>query len=347
MSPKLALRLFDLLGTGVLVLDGRRRIMTANPAACRMLRSSQHELTGQSLLEATLCYELHQAASASEQAGQTQELEVVYGSGASRLHASITPLDSSVDLWSGSPAFILVLLTDVTEMRRLEMVRRDFVANLSHELRTPLASIRALSETLQGGALADPDASKRFVGLIQQEVVRLTRMLEDLLTLSRAESASVDVDPLRLDLIAADCVHRYRSRAQVNGVELECFVAEPVLVEANAEQMEQVLNNLLDNAGKYTGRGGRVTVRVERSGCLASLQVSDTGIGILSEDLPRIFERFYRADRARSRQSGGAGLGLAIVKHIVESHGGSVSAESSYGRGARFTVLLPMLEEAG
>jgi PAS domain S-box-containing protein len=235
----------------------------------------------------------------------------------------------------------LLLFDDVTELRRLETVRRDFVANVSHELRTPLASIRAMAETLQDGAINDMAVAGRFVNIIVGEVERLTRILEDLLILSRAESKLPERHSFVLSDLVRDVVERFQPQAGKAQIQLSYQGPRPLMVVANRDQIEQVLVNLVDNAIKYTPPGGRVDVTAKPQDQLVTVYVVDTGIGILSQDLPRLFERFYRVDKARSRQSGGTGLGLSIVKHIVETHGGKVMVESEYGRGSTFSFTLP------
>jgi two-component system phosphate regulon sensor histidine kinase PhoR len=259
------------------------------------------------------------------------------------LRVRVIPLQGEVEpvlSAQGTPHF-LILLDDVTELRRLETVRRDFVANVSHELRTPLASIRAMAETLQDGAIHDSAVAGRFVSMIVAEVERLTRLLEDLLVLSRAESRIPERAVFPLNNLIHDVVERLQSQAEKANITLNYTTPAPLKVDANRDQIEQVLVNLVDNAIKYTLAGGRVEVRAEEREDRVVVHVIDTGIGIMSQDVPRIFERFYRTDRARSRQSGGTGLGLSIVKHIVETHGGNVTVQSEYGRGSTFSFTLP------
>jgi two-component system phosphate regulon sensor histidine kinase PhoR len=247
---------------------------------------------------------------------------------------------------------------DQTELIRLRTVRTEFVANVSHELRTPLASIRAMAETLLDGAMGDPEAGPRFLQTIIRESDRLVSLSDDLLALSRAESKERDRSRFDLGRLLLDVGARLQGQADRRQVALSLVPpAEPLLLDADRSEVDQVLFNLIDNAVKYTAAGGRVTASAgARAGALpdgrdaAALVVEDSGIGILSQDLPRIFERFWRADRARRFQGGGpnnggvggTGLGLSIVKHIVEAHGGAVSVESELGRGSRFTVLLPL-----
>jgi two-component system phosphate regulon sensor histidine kinase PhoR len=244
------------------------------------------------------------------------------------------------------PAGWVVIAHDITTRRRLEAIRRDFVANVSHELRTPMASIRAMAETLRDGALADTEVAQRFLGTIVTEAERLTRISEDLLTLSDAESRPPERTDFSLSALASHTVRRLEAQAARAGLDVRVEADGDVRAWGSRDQIEQVVLNLVDNAVKYTPSGGSVVVRVRIEGARAVLSVTDTGIGILQEHLPRVFERFYRVDKARSRQSGGTGLGLAIVKNIVEAHGGSVSAESEYNTGSTFTMALPRSADA-
>lgn len=342
MDKTLSAALLSEIDTGVLVVDGARRIRAGNPAAQRLLGAREGGLVGRSLVEATLSYEIIGLLTAAQESGRSQSQELRRNEGTGRtLRARVVPTTSE-EVAKTPDARFLVLLEDVTELRRLETVRRDFVANVSHELRTPLASIRAMAETLQDGAINDSAVAGRFVNIIVGEVERLTRILEDLLILSRAESQQPERRPFPISTLIREVVERFQPQAEKAGVRLISRGPEPLSVTANRDQMEQVLVNLIDNAIKYTPNGGHIEVWSERTPQAIKVHVSDTGIGIMSQDLPRLFERFYRVDKARSRQSGGTGLGLSIVKHIVETHGGNVTVESEYGRGSTFSLALPV-----
>jgi two-component system phosphate regulon sensor histidine kinase PhoR len=247
-----------------------------------------------------------------------------------------------LDLRSGRGA--LAILHDVTDLERLERVRRDFVANVSHELRTPLAAIQGYAETLLDGALEDPANNRRFLEVIKAHAIRLNHISSDLLALSELESG-VDAMPTEVvplgELIDA-AVHTVESEARLRNVTIHSGGATDRCVVAHRLRLEQVLVNLLDNAVKFNRPGGEVWIEFgeNRDGMLR-IAVADNGIGIPSEDLPRIFERFYRVDKARSREVGGTGLGLSIVKHAVERMGGKLAVESQLGRGSKFTILLP------
>jgi two-component system phosphate regulon sensor histidine kinase PhoR len=236
----------------------------------------------------------------------------------------------------------VVLLQDLTELRRLERARRDFVANISHELRTPLASLKALSETLQEGAIEDPAVAKDFLEKINAETDRLAQMVNELSELSRIESGEVplSIEPIFLAEAVKRVVERLKAQADRAGLSLVVDIPSD-LPEALAdrERIEQVLVNLIHNAIKFTPPGGQINIAAKAEGDDIQVSVADTGVGIPADDLPRIFERFYKADKARA--GGGTGLGLAIAKHIVEAHGGRIWAESIEGRGSTFTFTLP------
>ena len=246
---------------------------------------------------------------------------------------------------------VLLTLTDRTEVAHLRTVRTEFVANVSHELRTPLAAMRLNAETLLDGAIHDPQAAERFLGTIVREVDRLVRLSEDLLLLSRAELSQPEIVRFDLSDLLRDVEERLRPYAVKRGIGLAIDAPDGFSLDADRGELDQVFFNLFDNAIKYTPAGGRVDVTLERDDRYVRVTVADTGIGMLSEDVPRIFERFWRADRARTFPSegggatGGTGLGLSIVKHIVESHGGNVSVQSELGQGSRFTVALPSAQE--
>jgi two-component system, OmpR family, phosphate regulon sensor histidine kinase PhoR len=237
----------------------------------------------------------------------------------------------------------LAILHDVTELERLERVRRDFVANVSHELRTPLAAIRGYAETLLDGALQDQENNRRFVEIIQAQATRLTNIASDLLTISELESNLAAPSPKPVSIRAAleSALRTVESAARLRGVRLLYEKLDDVHVLGNDLRLEQVFVNLLDNAVKFNRPNGEVRVNAQCTDGTAHITISDTGIGIPSEDLPRVFERFYRVDKARSREMGGTGLGLSIVKHVMEQMGGTVTVTSRLGEGSRFTLTVP------
>jgi signal transduction histidine kinase len=242
---------------------------------------------------------------------------------------------------AGDDGSVLVVVRDVTEARRIDAIRRDFVANASHELKTPAASIQAAAETLRQAATDDPDAVAHFSAQIERQAVRLSRIVADLLDLSRLESGSELSERVPLHALVREEAQRAHDQAWETGLSLDVRAEGDVWVDGAARDLSLLIRNLIDNAIRYTRPGGSVTVRVTSDGDDAVLTVSDTGIGIPAKDLPRVFERFYRVDRARSRETGGTGLGLSIVKHVAENHGGTVDVRSELGRGTTLTVRLP------
>jgi signal transduction histidine kinase len=237
----------------------------------------------------------------------------------------------------------VLVMHDLTDLRRLEAVRRDFVANVSHELKTPLTSISGYAETLLGDT-PDAETARRFLGTILENSRRMQRLVDDLLDLARIESGRwhPEREPVDVAATAREAWSELADRATAKSVELDVAIepgAERVM--ADGDGLHQVFTNLLDNSLRYSAPGGRVGCRSRREASGIAISVSDTGSGIIHEHLPRIFERFYRADPSRSREEGGTGLGLAIVKHLVEAHGGSVSAESERGVGTTVTCWFP------
>ena len=235
------------------------------------------------------------------------------------------------------------------EIERVERVRKDFVINVSHELRTPLASIQGYAETLMDGALEDPEYNMRFLGIIRHNAERLARITQDLLTLSRVEQKrqKFDFEPFSVNGLLKQALEQMRPMADKREIRLEL---EPASADAavwcDSEAVSQILSNLLDNALKYTPVGGSITVGGVPAGRFVEIYVRDTGIGIPAEELPRLFERFYRVDKARSREMGGTGLGLSIVKHLVAAHNGVTRVDSRAGEGSTFFFTLPVDETA-
>lgn len=235
---------------------------------------------------------------------------------------------------------------DITRLERLERVRQEFLSNVSHELRTPLTAIRTFVETLEGGVVDDPEHNRRFLSIIDRNAARMHSLIDDILELSAIESGKVSVEPqpIALRALAQDVLTSLAGRARERGVKLCNDVAEDVFVYADARRLEQMLTNLADNAVKFNREDGEVRVAHERTGERDRIMVSDTGEGIAPAHVARIFERFYRVDRARSRALGGTGLGLAIVKHLARAHGGEATVASTSGEGSIFTIELPREE---
>jgi two-component system phosphate regulon sensor histidine kinase PhoR len=346
----------DNMADGVLITDGDGRVRLINPAAARLLGTDTEAALGHSFAQVARDHRIIALWQQCREQGGEQIEPVEVDRRGPFLQAIVTPLQDAEE------GACLVILQDLTRVRRLETVRRDFISNISHELRTPLASLKALVDTLRGGALEDPPAAQRFLDRMETEVDALTQMVQELLELSRIESGQV---PLRLvptplaDLLLPP-VDRLRAQAQRSGLRL--FVNLPPglpSVLADAERIQQVVTNLVHNAIKFTPSGGQVTISAAASRDEVVVFVRDTGVGIPADDLPRIFERFYKADRARS--GGGTGLGLAIAKHIVQAHSGRIWAESPSteftvskverlgtgveGRGSTFYFSLPVAQE--
>jgi len=243
------------------------------------------------------------------------------------------------------PSGAVLVLHDISELRRLERVRQDFVANVSHEFRTPLTAIQGFAETLLGGALEDPANREHFVEIIREHAARLARLTEDLLKLSRIEAGKLDLEfrPVSVYQLVQSCVETVRFKAARKELTLEIHIPEGLpSVQGDSNGLQEVLQNLLDNAVQYTPSGGRLEVSASNQGETVQVTVSDTGIGIPQAEQERIFERFYRVDAARSREAGGTGLGLSIARHIVEAHDGRLWVESAVGEGSHFHFNIPV-----
>jgi two-component system sensor histidine kinase VicK len=250
----------------------------------------------------------------------------------------------------GNPEGIIAVLQDITEQQRLENMRKEFVANVSHELRTPLTSIKSYTETLLDGAIEDREASEKFLGVINSETDRMTRLVKDLLQLSRLDNQQMQwhMEEMSLEALVKNAVERMQIEAGNKNQILECYtMGEIPNIIADYGRIEQVVFNLLSNSIKYTTAGGKVTVYLGSIYNEVYMKVNDNGIGIPENDLPRIFERFYRVDKARSREMGGTGLGLAIAREIVEAHSGAISITSEPGKGTEVMVRLPIAGKNG
>ena len=264
----------------------------------------------------------------------------------------VTPVERMISVVASPLAAaegVVVVARDITATERLHRMRRDFVANVSHELKTPLAAINGFAETLTDGAAADPETALRFSRRILEQCRRLGALLEDLLTLSRLESTAAPAvgEPVDLRELASDAIELLAPSADARNVTLIVDDGPSPIVPGDADAILRLISNLVDNAIKYNRPDGTVRLRLANEGLNAVMIVEDSGIGIPASSLPRIFERFYRVDKGRSREEGGTGLGLAIVKHVAQSHGGRVEVESRLGEGTRFRVLLPMQPPAG
>jgi two-component system, OmpR family, phosphate regulon sensor histidine kinase PhoR len=325
--------LLEQLTDGVLIADAQGMIQFANPAAGRLFQNSQP--VNRSIAEVIRHHQLVEAWRRCQQTRQMQSETVEVPTRHQYLQLVVAPDQHS----SGS----LLLVQDLTLIRRLETVRRDFISNLSHELRTPLASLKALTETLQDGALDDTPAARRFIDQIQTETDALTQMVTELLELSRIESGrlNLDLQPVSPSDLLYSASKRMQLQAERAGLTLrvDCPTNLPKVI-IDSQRLEQVLVNLIHNAVKYTKPGGEVVLGAEAGPGEVRFAVRDTGIGIPAEDVSRIFERFYRVDK--SRTGSGTGLGLSIAKHIVEAHKGKIWAESTEGQGSTFYFTIPI-----
>jgi two-component system phosphate regulon sensor histidine kinase PhoR len=317
---------------GMLALDRNAVVRYVNPAAEALFGRS----VGRSFAEVARNHELTSVVRAALAGNQPAQAAVHIEPRDLWLQAIANPIQGGGE-WA-----LLLILRDITEVRRAETTRRDFVANVSHELRTPLAGIKAVVETLRNGAIEDPEASEEFLGRVDAEVDRLVHLVEELLQLARIESGMAPMVMAEVhvpDLLVA-CTDRFRHQAERAGITLSLDVPDDLPpVDADAERLSHAISNLIHNALKFTPPGGSVTITASHDGDATRIGVADTGSGIDPADVPRIFERFYVADRARSQR--GTGLGLAIVKHVVRAHGGTVWVKSSLGRGSTFTIELP------
>jgi len=329
-------RILESMQEGVLVMDAQRRILLVNPSLREMLALSS-EAVGRIAIEVIRNAELQrllETALASE-GSHSGEIEIV----------GLKPRRALVHAkaMSGQPG-LLAVFVDVTDVRRLESLRRDFVANVSHELRTPIAAVASAAETLRRSALRDPEASVRFVDMIERNARRLHELVEDVLDLSRIESKEFKprADAVEVGPIASQVIGTFRERIEKKRLTVNAAVpAGTPPATADHRAVEQVLTNLIENAVKYCPDGSSITVRVSDEGNKVRIAVEDSGPGIESKHLPRLFERFYRVDAGRTRDMGGTGLGLSIVKHLVESMGGMIGVQSTIGRGSTFWFTLP------
>lgn len=358
----------DNMADGVLITDSLGAVLLINPAACRLLKITESAALGRSFAAVVRHHQLIELWRRGRDE-QTEQVEAVEISSKLFLQAVLTPFRRE------EATGYVVLFQDLTQIRRLQVMRRDFISNLSHELRSPLASLRAVIETLQDGGVNDPPAAERFLQQAESEVNTMTQMVEELTELSQIESGQIRLRlaPTAVNELVNAPVERLRPQAEAGGLALVVDLPPDLpLVLADAERVRQVVTNLLHNAIKFTPSGGRVLIMspdVGRNGSTATaaedarddlpteiepgeiparlltIEVRDTGVGIAKVDLPRVFERFYKSDRARTRSRGGTGLGLAIARHIVETHGGRIWVKSKEGKGSSFFFSLPLADD--
>jgi len=326
---------------GVIAVDREERVLSLNPAAARWFDLPLERARGRSLQEVVRNLAIQKFVARSLATGVPAEEDMaVFQNGERILNVRSTPLQGAGSETFGS----LIVFNDVTQLRRLEDMRRDFVANVSHELKTPLTAIKGFVETLHQGQV-DPEEARRFLGIIAKHVDRLNVIIQDLLMLSRiedqAERAEIKRETVRLHDVFANAVQICRPAAEAKRIRIRVTGDETITASVDPVLLEQAVVNLLDNAVKYSDPEREVEISGRAADREIRIRVRDQGVGIERRHLPRLFERFYRVDKARSRAVGGTGLGLAIVKHIAQAHGGHVSVESTVGEGSRFTIHLP------
>ncbi len=328
---------------GVLAVDTDQRVLFANEASRQLLDMEAPDVVQRPLVELTRHRVVRDVAAEAIRTGVGIEREFeTFRVPRRRLALRAAPLPGRP-----SPGAVIVLY-DLTELRRLEALRREFVANVSHELKTPLSAIKAYAETLRFGAIHDPQHNFRFVERIEEQADRLHQLIVDLLHLARVESGqqAYEIRQIALDKVIADCETLYCDQAAAKELELDFQLPKTsIWVRADEDGLRTILDNLVVNALQYTPPGGRVTVRVRGEPATAVLEVEDTGAGIAPRDQQRVFERFYRVDKARSREVGGTGLGLAIVKHLTQAFGGQVGLSSEPDQGSRFQIRLPRISK--
>ncbi|OGO35598.1 MAG: hypothetical protein A2147_02155 [Chloroflexi bacterium RBG_16_57_8] len=326
----------DNITSGIVMTDDQGNVVLANGAAGRLYGFREAEATGRSLIEVVHDHEIESLRRECLTAGRTQSTQVE-SAGGRFLRAIAVPLTA------GRPVGALIILQDLTELRSLQIMRREFVGNVSHELRTPLAAIRAIVETLQNGAIDDKPVAVDFLSKVETEVDGMTQMVNELIELSRVETgkATLDLRTGDLNQVVREVVGRLSPQAERAGVALSVDLShESPFVAMDRDRIHQVVANIVHNAIKFTPPGGKVTVYSRPEADSVTVSVADTGLGISKQDLPHIFERFFKADRSRS--SGGSGLGLAIAKHIVKAHHGSIWVQSEEGKGSTFSFRLPL-----
>lgn len=335
--------------SGVVMIDKNESIVLLNRSAEEILGFSANELLGKKYNEAKQQFEFTQLIEECISTREHIRDEMIFYFPEERiLEINLSPMSHANDEFAG----VLIVLHDITAVRRLERMRSEFVANVSHELKTPVAAVKGFAETLLAGAMNDKETAKSFLQIIFDESERLNRLIGDILELSKIESKRIPLhfSPVHLRAFLENTLHVMKSEAQKKKIEMELQVADDLYIEADEDRLRQILINLLSNGINYTPEGGKVKVKAlpllaenEKEPDRVRIVVADTGIGIPKKDLPRIFERFYRVDKARSRSSGGTGLGLSIVKHLVELHKGQISVDSEVGVGSKFIIDLPMI----
>ncbi|CAN5391879.1 hypothetical protein BH20ACI2_BH20ACI2_16020 [soil metagenome] len=331
-------KILDSTREGVLVSGSDMLAFAVNTAAYRSFSNGHSTIEGQPIDALTGSAEVATAFFLACTENKTSDIHLKYKrNGTRRYDVHVAPLD--LDGQTNAIGFFY----DVTQIHRLETIRQEFLSNISHELRTPLTSILAFVETLEEGALEDDENNRHFLGVIRRNGERMRDLIADILELSQIESGNIELrrKEIRLADVVDEILTSLSSMASAREITLSNDIGPSAVVRADKKRLEQMLTNLVDNAIRFNRRGGSVTLAYDRFPDIHQIQVFDTGEGILPDQIHRIFERFYRVDRARSRDIGGTGLGLSIVKHLARLHGGEVTVESELGVGTKFTISLP------
>lgn len=339
----------DSMFEGVIAVDASQEVVLVNAAACRLFNIRETASVGRPLWELIRNTRVQNLIEKCFEQKNRVGGELEYRGNPSRILAiSAAPLPGEATDDRPSRPGAVIVISDVTELRHLESVRQEFVANASHELKTPLASIQACVETLLNGGADDVEFRDKFLKLIDDSAQRLNSLVHDMLTLAKSETQrqGIPLGPIEFERVAITCLSRQQQAAERKQITLHKEASpEPVVLLADDEALEEIFDNLLGNAVKYTNPGGAVTLRWKIEDDQGVIEVQDTGIGIPGNQLPRIFERFYRVDRHRSRDQGGTGLGLSIVKHLVQLVGGKITVESQLNVGSTFRIRIPLSEE--
>ncbi len=326
---------------GLLVVDRDMRVVASNSAAHKLFKFDADSSVSQRLTELTrnpaIYNAFRDALNGQERSGVKVE---TYSSDRGIFDLRVVPLSNAE---GNAPQGAIGVFFDITKLERLERVRQEFLSNVSHELRTPLTAILAFIETLESGAMAEPETNQRFLEIIRKNAARMHTLIDDILELSAIEAGHVKVEARQIELVSLvdEVITSLTAKAAARGIVVENRVQAGEFVCADPRRLEQMLTNLIDNAIKFNRNGGKVIVRHERDIC-SRIIIQDTGDGIPSQHLERLFERFYRIDKARSKELGGTGLGLAIVKHLARAHGGEVRVQSRLGEGSTFEINLPL-----
>jgi two-component system phosphate regulon sensor histidine kinase PhoR len=331
---------------GVITVDTEEKILDINQSGGKLLNVDPEKVRGKSIILALRNTHLQNFVKNALACGTPLEGEFSSRLGADGREKYFYAHGARLQDGQGHITGALIVINDVTNLRHLESIRRDFVANVSHELKTPITSIEGFSETLLDGALEEPEDARRFVEIINKQASRLHAIVEDLLALSRVEQEAKREEILLQELPVVDvlksAIQTCNPNAERAGTATSLICEQGILARINPALLEQAVINLLDNAIKYSGKGSAIRVEAEKQPGEVLIRVSDNGVGIAKQDVARIFERFYRVDKARSAKLGGTGLGLSIVKHIVSAHHGHISVDSSPGKGSTFTIHLPV-----